>query len=90
MEESKNCRLGKGYHFTKRQYLDRTKFKGFADDKVSVGQFVISVFYRIENIVRKGEMLVTSIFSFSHNVFKRLLSKGVKKSGLCGKEFTLS
>ena len=31
-------------------------------------------------------MLVTSIFSFSHNVFKRLLSQGRQKSGLCGKE----
>ena len=27
-------------------------------------------------------MLITSIFSFSHNVFKRLLSQGRKKSGL--------
>ena len=30
-------------------------------------------------------MLVTSIFSFSHNVFNRLLSKRCEKSGLCGK-----
>ena len=30
-------------------------------------------------------MLVTSIFSFSHNVFKRLLLQGREKSGLCGK-----
>ena len=30
-------------------------------------------------------MLVTSIFSFSQNVFKRLLSKGRLKLGLCGK-----
>ena len=32
-------------------------------------------------------MLVTSIFSFSHNVFKRLLCQGHSKLGLCGKEF---
>ena len=31
-------------------------------------------------------MLVTSIFSVSHNVFKRLLLQGCQKSGLCGKE----
>ena len=31
-------------------------------------------------------MLVTSIFSFSHNVFKRHLSQGCLKSELCGKE----
>ena len=34
------------------------------------------------------KMLVTSIFSFSHNVFKRLLPQCHKKSGLCGKELT--
>ena len=30
-------------------------------------------------------MLVTSILSFSYNVFKRLTSQGRYKSGLCGK-----
>ena len=30
-------------------------------------------------------MLVTNIFSFSHNVFKRLFSQGHEKLGLCGK-----
>ena len=34
------------------------------------------------------KMLVTSIFSFSHNVFKRLLNQGRYKSVLCGKELT--
>ena len=34
----------------------------------------------------KEKMLVTSIFSFSHNVFKSLLLQGPKKSELCGKE----
>ena len=29
-----------------------------------------SAFGRVENIVENGEMLVTSVFSFSHNVFK--------------------
>ena len=40
---------------------------------------------RTENIVGKGEMLVTSIFSFSHKVFKRLLPQGRKKPGLLDK-----
>ena len=31
-------------------------------------------------------MLVTSIFSFSHNGLKRALINGGQKSGLCGKE----
>ena len=34
----------------------------------------------------KEKMLVTSIFSFSHNIVKRLLSQGRQKSGLCGEE----
>ena len=42
---------------------------------------ITSVIDRVENIVGKGEITCTSNFSFSHNVFKRLLfpeaSKGV-------------
>ena len=34
-------------------------------------------------------MLVSSIFSFSHNVFKWLFLQGHYKSGLCGKELNL-
>ena len=57
--------------------LDVTKLKAFADDKINVAQMMISVYDSVENIVGKGEkMLVTSILSFSLNVFKRLLSQG--------------
>ena len=35
-------------------------------------------------------MLVTSVFSSSHNVFKWHFIQGGYKSGLCGKELTLS
>ena len=40
---------------------------------------IISVFDRVENIVGKEEIACTSNFSFSHNVFKRILfqTKGV-------------
>ena len=31
-------------------------------------------------------MLVTSIFSFSYNVFKGFFPRVIKKSGLCGKK----
>ena len=63
--------------------LDWSKFKVFAEDILNVARIMISVSNWVENIVGKGEMLVTSTFSFSHNVFKRLLSKG-----LCG--YTIS
>ena len=45
---------------------------------------VISVFEIVENIVGKGEIACTSNFSFSHNVFKRLLSQMRQKVSLCG------
>ena len=40
---------------------------------------IISVFDRVENTVGKGEIACTSNFSFSHNVFKRLLFLDVSK-----------
>ena len=39
---------------------------------------MISVFDGVENIVGKEKMLVTSIFSFSNDVFKGLYFKVVK------------
>ena len=54
--------------------LDINKLKAYADDKINVAQMMTSVSDRIENIVEKGEMLVTIIFFFSHNVLKRLFS----------------
>ena len=45
---------------------------------------IISVFDRVENIVGKGEIACTSNFSFSHDVFKRLLSLTCQKASLCG------
>ena len=44
--------------------LDWSKFKVFAEDKLNVARIMISVSDRVENIVGKGEMLVTSTFSF--------------------------
>ena len=38
-----------------------------------------------KTLLKKEKMLVTNIFSFSHNVFKNLLLQGPQKLGLCGK-----
>ena len=59
-------------------------------DKIllNVTKMIISVFDRIENIVGKGEIVCTSNFSFSYNVFKRLLSKTRQKVSLCGNGLT--
>ena len=35
--------------------LDETKLKALADDKLNVAKLTISLFERVENIVRKGE-----------------------------------
>ena len=41
----------------------------------------------LKTLWEKEKMMVTSIFSFSHFVFKGFFTKGWLKSGFCGKEF---
>ena len=41
------------------------------------------VLNRVENIVRKGEIACTSIFSFFHYVFKSLLHIKIDKFWVC-------
>ena len=85
-------RLGKPSNclnpFPHHKVLEQTKLKAFADDKFNVTKMIISVFDRVENIVGKGEIASTSDFSFSHNVFKRLLSQKYQKVSLCGNGLT--
>ena len=45
-------------------------FKAFADDNLNVAKMAKLVFDRVETIPEKEKKLVTSIFSFSHNVSK--------------------
>ena len=49
--------------------------KAIAEDNLKVAKVMISVLDRTENIVGKGE---TNIFSFSHDVFKRIFLNVVK------------
>ena len=53
----------------------------------NVTKLIISVFDRAENIVGKGEIACTSNFSFSHNVYKRLLFQTHQNVSLCGNGF---
>ena len=57
----------------KGKNIGLSKLQAFVDDKIHVTQKLKFVFGRVENIVGKGKMLVTSIFSFSLNVFKNFL-----------------
>ena len=56
------------------KFLDWFKLK--AKDKINVSENLKFALGGVENIVEKEKMLVTSIFSFSYNIFKRLLSQG--------------
>ena len=49
---------------------DWFKLEAFADNKINMNEKLSLEFGRIENIVGKKKMLVTSIFSFSHNHFQ--------------------
>ena len=72
------------------EYLDWSKLNAFAYDKMNVNEQLKFGLKREENIVRKMRKCWSPAFStFSYNVFKSFFSRGVKKSGLCGKELTL-
>ena len=53
--------------------LDWSKLKAFAGDKINILEKWEFVSRRVENIAEQGENAGTSIFSFFHTVFKRLL-----------------
>ena len=55
------------------KFIDWSKLKAFADGKLNLADKLKFVLGRAENILGKKKILVTSIFSFSQNVFKRLL-----------------
>ena len=64
---------------------DSSKLKAFADDNIKVTQKLKFVLGRVENIVEKGENVVTSIFSFFRNVFKVFLSQSHENIELYGR-----
>ena len=64
-----------------KENLEWSKLKAFANDIINFLEMIITLFYRVEDIVGKGEMLVASIFSFSHNVLKGLFYPGSLKVG---------
>ena len=57
-----------------------------ADDKINVTSKLKYVFERVENILEKEKMLITCIFSFSHNIFIESPLTGSLKAGtVCSK-----
>ena len=89
--------------FPKRLNLDDSKLKELADDNFKFDENGRKLSKRVEYTMRKGEiacyksfktlwekekLLVTSNFSFSHSVFKRLLLQTRKDQGLFWKGLT--
>ena len=55
--------------------LDQSKLKTFADKKINVTEKLKLVLGRVEKTLwEKDKKLVTSVFSFYHNFFKRFLA----------------
>ena len=70
------------YPFPKRQILDSSKLKEFADDNFKFYQNGREFSKWMENTVGKGEI---ARFSFSYSVFKRPILQTRKNRGLFGK-----
>ena len=67
--------------FPKRQILDSSKLKEFAENNFKFEEHGRNFSRRLE----KEKLLVSSIFSFSHSVFERLVLQTCKNQGLFGK-----
>ena len=63
--------------------LNVTKLKAFADDKVNVARMMISLDYRVENTVGKGENAGYQYFSPFPTVFSKVFFFRVIKSWDC-------
>ena len=64
--------------------LTLSKLKTFADNRFKAPRDIKFVICWVWKIVEKKKMLVTSIFSFSHNVFKRPFPRWCLKLSFCG------
>ena len=78
--EPKIYRFGK-CPITRRQILDSSKLKEFADDNFKFDENGRKL---SKHCGKKEKLLVTSNFSFCHSVFKRLVSQGRQKVSLRG------
>ena len=72
---------------TRRQILDYSKSKQSADYNFKFDENIRKFSKQLENTVGKEKLLVSSNFSFSHSVFKKLVSHGHQKMSLCWNGF---
>ena len=71
--------------FPKRQILDTSKLKEFADNNFKFDEMAESFTIAKKTLRDKEKLLVTSNISFSHSVFKRLIVQTLFNKGLFGK-----
>ena len=86
------CSLVKGsihLPFPKRQILDFSKFKEFADNSLKCDEIAETSPNEEKTLWEKRKLLVTSNFSFSHSVFQRLILQTRKIRVCLGKGKTL-
>ena len=65
--------------FTKRQTLDRTKLKPFAEEKLNIINIIISLLHTVENTVGKGENAGYQHFLLFPQCFPKPSSLGLLK-----------
>ena len=63
-------------------FLDVTKLKAFADDKMDIAKIIISFFDRVENIAGKGENAGYHHFLLFPQCFQKAPSSGLLKFGI--------
>ena len=63
------------YPIPKRQILDSSNLKEFADDNLNLMKMAESFPKGLKTLWEKEKLLLIGNFSFSHRVFKRLLSR---------------
>ena len=69
----------------KQQILDSSKLKEFAEDNSELMKTAERSLKGWKTLWEKEKLLLTSNFSFSHGVFKRLVLQIHKNKGLFGK-----
>ena len=74
----------KSLPFHKRQILDPSKLKEFADNNFKFDENG-SQFFRQKTLWEKEKLLIRNNFSFSHSVFKRHVLQTRTNQGLFGK-----
>ena len=71
--------------FPKRQVLDSSILKEFADDNLKFDENGGKFSKKVETLCEKDRLLVTSNFSFSHSVFKKLVQQIRRNKDMDGK-----